>query len=364
MLNLINNDMITPGILNYKNIVLLTLVFMISGCTSLNYYTQSVQGQFEVIQKRQNISKLLDENNISDALRNKLNTVLVLREFSIRQLSLPDNDSYLSYSDLERNYVIWNIFATEEFSLDPMKWCYLIVGCLNYRGYFSESDARQHATELEKQGNDVYLGGVSAYSTLGWFDDPVLNTMLRWSDIRLATVMFHELAHQQLYIKNDTEFNEAYADAVAYIGVTKWLAQSPDKGLLKEYEQSQHQEKQFIRLVMKYKSLLSDGYQSTENEDVKREQKKELLQQMTSEFNNISQAWTTNGYQKWFSEGINNAKLAAIVTYRKYVPSFIEIYEKLDKDLTRFYSLSKFLSRCDPSKRHRILKTRSTEYDC
>lgn len=361
--------MIPQGIHYYKTIalpllVLLLLLFLISGCASLNYYAQSVQGQFEVIQKRRSISELLDENTLSVSLRNKLTTVLALREFSIRQLALPDNDSYLAYADLERNYVIWNIFATEEFSLEPMTWCYLIVGCLNYRGYFAESDARLHATELEKQGKDVYLGGVAAYSTLGWFEDPVLNTMLRWSDVRLATVMFHELAHQQLYIKNDTAFNESYADAIAHIGVTKWLEQASDKNLLKQYQQSQAQEKQFINLVMHYKSLLSEKYQSLENAEVKRELKKALFQQMATDYKTISQSWTSNDYQKWFSTGINNAKLAAIVTYRRYVSSFIDIYNKLDKDLARFYSLSNSLSNCNAMKRKEILDERQIEFEC
>jgi len=306
----------------------------------------------------------LEKDNISDTLRNKLNTVLELKDFSTRHLGLPDNNSYLSYADLERNYVIWNIFATKEFSLEPIKWCYLIVGCLNYRGYFAKSDAQQHATELEINGHDVYLGGVSAYSTLGWFDDPVLNTMLRWSDIRLATVMFHELAHQQLYIKDDTEFNEAYADSVAQIGVKKWLEQSPDNNLLKKYEQSQNQEKQFIKLVMQYKLLLNDIYQSNQDDDLKRMQKKELLKKMSDDHKFMSVNWEKNNYQKWFSEGINNAKLAAIVTYREYVPAFIEIYEKLENDLLKFNSLSKSLSSCKLMKRKEILKRRQIEFEC
>ncbi len=306
----------------------------------------------------------MEKDNISDTLRNKLNTVLELKDFSTRHLGLPDNNSYLSYADLERNYVIWNIFATKEFSLEPIKWCYLIVGCLNYRGYFAKSDAQQHATELEINGHDVYLGGVSAYSTLGWFDDPVLNTMLRWSDIRLATVMFHELAHQQLYIKDDTEFNEAYADSVAQIGVKKWLEQSPDNNLLKKYEQSQNQEKQFIKLVMQYKLLLNDIYQSNQDDDLKRMQKKELLKKMSDDHKFMSVNWEKNNYQKWFSEGINNAKLAAIVTYREYVPAFIEIYEKLENDLLKFYSLSKSLSSCKLMKRKEILKRRQIEFEC
>jgi predicted aminopeptidase len=345
-----------------RQITTMLIVFLLSGCASINYYSQSIQGQFEVLQKRQRINDVLVNNNISNALRSKLNIVLELRAFSVHQLNLPNNNSYLSYADLERDYVIWNIFATEEFSLEPVSWCYLFVGCLSYRGYFSKSDALQHASEMEKQGYDIYLGGVSAYSTLGWFDDPVLNTMVRWNDIRLATVMFHELAHQQLYIKNDTEFNEAYADAVAHIGVTRWLEQHPDTNLLKEYEQSQHQEKEFIDLIMRYKSILADIYGSAENG--KRKRKKLAFQQMRNEYLEISKTWRKDIYKKWFSTDINNAKLAAIVTYRKYVPAFIDIYGKLKKDLLKFYSYNKSLSNCKPMKRIEILENRQIEFEC
>jgi predicted aminopeptidase len=356
--------MMTQNRYYYRHTIILLIVFFLPGCASLNYYSQSIQGQVEVLQKRQSIHEILKEDNISDTLRNELNTVLSLRDFSIKLLGLPKNNSYLSYADLERNYVIWNIFATEEFSLEPITWCYLVVGCLSYRGYFSQAKAQQHATELTKQGHDVYLGGVSAYSTLGWFDDPVLNTMLRWSNIRLAKVMFHELAHQQLYIKNDTEFNEAYADAVAHIGVTKWLTQNPDKSLLKKYEQSQLQENEFIELIMRYKSTLNDLYQSAEDKKNLRKRKKEVLKQMSNEYLKISKKWKNNAYKKWFSNGINNAKLSAIVTYRKYVPAFLDIYQKLKNDLPRFYSFSKSLSACKPMKRKEILKNRDIEFEC
>jgi predicted aminopeptidase len=348
----------------FRHATILIALFFLSGCASINYYSQSIQGQFEVLQKRQSIDDILKEKNISDSLRNKLNTVLSIRDFSIQHLGLPNNNSYLSYADLERDHVIWNIFATEEFSLEPITWCYLVVGCLNYRGYFSQAEAQQHAIELEKQGYDIYLGGVSAYSTLGWFDDPVLNTMIRWSDVRLATVMFHELAHQQLYIKNDTEFNEAYADAVAHIGVTRWLEQHSDKYLLNQYKQSQYQEREFIDLIMRYKSMLNKVYQSEELENTIRKQKNALLQQMKNDYLKISQTWENTPYKKWFASDINNAKLAAIVTYRKYFPAFIDIYEKLDKNLHRFYSFSKSLMNCKLMKRKEILESRKIEFEC
>ena len=356
--------MITQQANYYRNIVLLLFTALISGCSTINYYTQSIQGQFEVIQKSQSINLLLGENNLSNSQRERLETILELRKFSTDQLGLPNNNSYLSYADLGRDYVIWNIFATEEFSLSPIKWCYLIVGCLDYRGYFSESEAKQHAMKLKEQGHDIYLGGVSAYSTLGWFDDPVLNTMLRWSDIQLATVMFHELAHQQIYIKNDTKFNESYAEVVATIGVTKWLEQSADNNVLSKYMQSQTQEKQFISLVMEYKALLSKLNLSEIGKELMRSQKELIFKQMKDKYNNLKSHWKNDPYSQWFSTGLNNAKLSAIVTYQQYASSFIGIFDKLDRDLERFYSLIKSLSECKQMKRNEILIAKEIKFEC
>lgn len=335
-----------------------------SGCASIDYYAQSIQGQFELLNKQEPIEIILKDENLPTKLRKKLNIVLELRDFSIKQLKLPDNNSYLSYADLERNFVIWNIFATEEFSLTPLKWCYLIVGCLDYRGYFNESDAHKHSLKLKEAGYDTYLGGVSAYSTLGWFDDPVLNTMLRWSNIQLAKVMFHELAHQQLYIKNDTEFNEAYAETIAYIGVKKWLKHNADEQQYVEYEQSQEHEKKFILLIMKYKALLAELYNSDKSTNLKRQHKQSLFNAMSDEYKALSQHWARNVYANWFSSELNNAKLAAIVTYRKHVPALLYIYEQLGSDLMKFYAFSTALSNCDAIKRNEILEKRKIKFEC
>jgi predicted aminopeptidase len=346
-----------------RHLLILLNIVLVSGCTSLSYYGQSIHGQFEVLQNRQPIGEVLNKNNITNELREKLKTVLLLRKFSVDVLSLPENKSYLSYSELNRDYVIWNIFANKEFSLEPETWCYLIVGCLSYRGYFSQLEAEQHAKELEHQGYDIYIGGVSAYSTLGWFDDPVLNTMLRWDETYLATVIFHELAHQQLYIKDDTEFNESYADAVAHIGVTLWLTKHGDNNQLVEYQQSQQYEEAFVKLIKRYKLLLNNLYHSDVNEAAKRQSKNTLLIKMTNEYMDLTKRWGKNPYKEWFST-INNAKLASVVTYRKYVPAFLDIYEKLEKDLAKFYSFSKSLSNCNLMKRKEILKSRKIEFEC
>jgi predicted aminopeptidase len=347
-----------------KLISILLITTLFSGCSSIQYYGQSIQGQLEVLQKRRPIEDILLQDDISSQFRNKLNTILKLRQFSIEELNLPENDSYLSYADLEREHVIWNIFANEEFSLEPQSWCYLIVGCLSYRGYFSKTKAEQHALQLKEQSYDVYLGGVSAYSTLGWFDDPVLNTMLRWSETYLATVMFHELAHQQLYIKDDTEFNESYADAVAHIGVMKWLEQQRNQDKIQKYLQSQQQEKAFVTLVLRYKLLLDELYNSSMDIAIKRKQKQILLIKLVTEYDELAKKWDKDPYKDWLTHDLNNAKLASIVTYRKYVPAFLDIYKKLEKDLNQFYSFSKSLSNCKPMKRKEILESRKIEFEC
>lgn len=347
-----------------KLFAILIIIFDITGCSTINYYRQSLQGQLEVIHKSESINKLLHQDNISEDYKEKLNLVLKLRAFSIKELGLPDNQSYTLLADMKRDYVIWNIFANPEFSLEPLNWCYFMVGCLSYRGYFSKKEAEEQQIKLEKEGYDTYLGGVAAYSTLGWFDDPVFNSMLRWDESYLATVMFHELAHQQFYVKNDTEINESFADATAHIGVTKWLKLNKDKKYLINYEQNQERENKFVELINRYKSILKKLYQSSIKEEDKRTQKRMILEEMEKEYFEMSQKWQSNPYEKWFRGGINNAKLASVITYRKYVPAFLEIYDKLNQELTKFYSFAKALIECNPLKRKDILYQRVIEFEC
>ena len=348
----------------FRNFSLLLLLILLYGCASLSYYNQSISGQLEIFQKSKSIETWLKTNELDQTTRTKLKTILELRQFSVRELGLPDNKSYLSYADLGRDYVLWNIFATEEFSLQPIKWCYLIVGCLSYRGYFSIDDAKHLEATLRKQGYDVYLGGVAAYSTLGWFSDPVLNTMLHWDDIQLAKVMFHELAHQQFYIKNDTEFNEAYADTIALIGVRKWLAKKHVQKEIEAFESEQRKENQFIDLVMHYRNLLDSLYNSEIKNSVKRTRKAELFRQMREDYEVMHQDWNSNDYKSWFAEEINNAKLAAVITYRRYVPVLLEIYEETGGNLNDFYNIIKTLSLCTPEKREEILNKRQIKFEC
>ena len=203
--------------------IILALGTLLSSCSTLSYYRQSMSGHLQLLQSRQDVDSLLHSIDTPDELKHRLKSISRLREFASQRLGLPDNNSYRSYADIGRKYVVWNVFATPALSFEPHTSCFFIVGCLSYRGYFKKADAVKYMESLKDDGFDIYLGGVIAYSTLGWFDDPILNGMLERNDSDLARLIFHELAHQQLYIKDDTEFNEAFADAVALIGLEYWL---------------------------------------------------------------------------------------------------------------------------------------------
>jgi len=201
--------------------LLLLVLLLLGGCTTLSYYRQSVSGQWELWEKRRPIDEVIAAPDTPSALRKKLQSVLAMRDFASAELALPDNDSYRSYADLQRPFVVWNVFAAKPFAMTLKRWCFPFAGCVGYRGYFSQTEAQKFADEQAAAGLEVYVGGVAAYSTLGWFDDPMLNTVLNRSPARIAGLVFHELAHQQLYIKGDTAFNEAFATTVELGGVRR-----------------------------------------------------------------------------------------------------------------------------------------------
>jgi predicted aminopeptidase len=203
---------------------ILLILLMFSGCTQLGYYTQSVSGQLDIWRREKPIHEVIEDAASPPALRDKLAQVLVIREYASRELALPANSSFRRYADLQRPFVAWNVFATEEFSMQPKTWCFAVAGCVSYRGYFAKADAENFAVGIAAAGHDVYVGGVPAYSTLGWFADPVLNTFIHYSPVELARLIFHELSHQVVYVKDDTVFNESFAVAVERAGVARWIA--------------------------------------------------------------------------------------------------------------------------------------------
>ena len=326
-------------------------------CQSLPYYDQAINGHTEILRSRVPISDLIEDPDTPAILRKKLVFIQTVRDFAEKQLHLPVNDHYLSYVDLNRPYVVWNVFAAPEFSLEPKTWCFPIVGCVAYRGYFSEQDARRFGDSLKQENYDVFIGGAIAYSTLGWFDDPVLSTFLNLSAPEIAALIFHELAHAILYIQDDTAFNEGFATAVEQEGLRRWQSSAND---LKGYENwllkgQRHQ--QFISLVSKYRAKLEDLYQSNLPLTEKRNQKAAVFNQMRSDFLDLkSDHGAMAAYDAWFSHPLNNAQLISVSTYHDWVPAFRKILSASGGDLEEFYQTCRQLAKKDAAERHRILE--------
>ncbi len=334
-------------------------------CASTTYYLQSVNGHIDIHTKKQPISEVLVTEETDEILQGKLKMVIDIRRFASEHLALPENDSYTEYADLDRDFVIWNVFATPELSLEPKQWCFLFVGCLDYRGYFSKETAIEYAQKLETQGYDVFVGGVAAYSTLGWFNDPVLNTMLGIDKIYLANVIFHELAHQKFYLKNDTAFNEGFAETVAQTGVQRWLELNGSDADIRKYSAKRSDENLFVNLVLKYKKKLGIIYNSDSAIDEKMASKDLLLSQLEEEYKVLYQAGKNSGqYLSWLSSGLNNAKLATVITYQDYVAGFLTLFHHVHGNYQNFYELVKYLGNCNKFTRKSILENKVTVFQC
>ena len=358
-----------PGIINYhlllSRTVIIILMLTTGGCSTIEYYAQSIHGHMDIMNKREPIRELLNNKNINPALAEKLEVVLNIREFAISGLFLPGNDSYLEYADLKREFVVWNVFAAPAYSIQLEQWCFLIAGCLSYKGFYSREKAENFAAALEAENFDVYIGGVRAYSTLGWFRDPVLNTMLLKDDIYLAKLIFHELTHQKIYIKNDTEFNEAMAEAIARIGIIKWLEHTGDNNRIMEFKTQLLHNDRFFELVFETQNKLDVLYQSDKADHIKENEKNILFESMDTEYRALSKQWKNDDrFDAWFNDGLNNAKLAAIVTYRKLVPSFINIYNRLNQDLPGFYKILGKFENCSRERRRQILREDLNKFEC
>jgi predicted aminopeptidase len=330
-----------------------TLVAISSvGC----YLLQSAQGQLALMSKREPIARVIEKPSTPPALRAQLKEVTAIRDFATRELGLPDNGSYRSYADLGRPYVVWNVVAAPEFSVDPKEWCYPVVGCVAYRGYFSEQRARRFGTRLHSEGLDVVVGGVAAYSTLGHFNDPVLNTMMGWNDVELAAIVFHELTHQLLYVPNDSSFNEALATTVEEEGVRRWLhSQGRDADLAKHLEQQAHYLK-VIDLLTATRAELREIYASGMTPDHMREKKRAAFADMRASYAALKTGWGGHApFESWFAEDLNNAHLASIATYFSCVPGFERELKAAGGDLAVFYARVRELAKLDQEKRDALV---------
>ena len=315
-----------------RTILTLGLCCLLSSC----YYVQATRGQIEVLSKREPIDEILESPETEAELRRRLGLVQDARQFSVDELGLPDNRSYRSYSDVERDYVVWNVFAAPEFSLEAREWCYPIVGCVSYRGYFSEEAAHREAGKLREKGFDVAVGGVPAYSTLGNFNDPVLNTMMRWDDVTLVSTLFHELAHQVLYIKDDTAFNESFATAVEEIGIERWLAAKGRPGDMDAYRAGKALRRRLVDLVNAARDDLADYYGREIDPDTMRQLKSARLEQLAFDVSAELRA-AGRSENHWLTGKLNNARLLPMSLYDGQVPAFLALYADCGSKLECLY---------------------------
>ena len=339
-----------------RTLSVIGLILLFSGCQTVYYYGQVINGQLSIISQSEPIEELLQDSDIDEKLKKRLVFILEVRKFAENDLHLPVENNYLSYVDLDRSYVMWSVFAAPEFSLEPKTWCYPIAGCVAYRGYFAEKDAHEYAGTLKKKNLDVYVGGVSAYSTLGWFDDPVLSTMMRMSETDSAALIFHELAHKLLYVPGDSAFNESFATAVEQEGIRRWLMGKSDRYAHDEYLTKYRKHRQFIELITKYRSRLESVYQSQDADPVKREKKAELFNQMIRGHDALKQQWNGRSrYSHWFEQPLNNAKLVSVFTYQDWVPAFKAILNRKNGDLIQFYQECQQLAEKSRAERYEAL---------
>jgi predicted aminopeptidase len=328
---------------------------LLPGCGTM-YIAQAAHGQWEVLHDRRPIDAVMSDADTPPALRSRLAAVRAARDFASQQLGLPDNKSYRSFSDLKRPYVVWNVVATPEFSVEPVRWCFPIAGCVAYRGYFAEKHAEAFGARLHKRGFDVVVDGVPAYSTLGRFADPVLNTMLIYGDRELAAIIFHELAHQLIYVADDSEFNEAFAVTVEDTGLERWLGFTGRKEELTEYRAERSRDFAFNTLFTNRRAQLARLYLSKIPPEAMRERKREEFEALAQDIRDLERRQgRASGYEEWISAGLNNAHLASVATYFDCVPGFERVLAQEGGDLPRFYAAVRALAREPQAQRHREL---------
>jgi predicted aminopeptidase len=310
----------------------------LTGCTSLGYLAQAAHGQFQLMRTRRPIEQVIADPGSSDSLKTRLMLVEDARDFAVSDLKLPENRSYRLYGDLGRPYAVWNVVAAPEFSVTPLHWCFPFTGCISYRGYFHERSARRFAASLAARGNDTLVAGVTAYSTLGHFADPVTNTMLRYGDNDMVATIFHELAHQLIYVPGDSQFSESFAMTVEEEGLRRWLAARGRAGELQAILTQHRDEQTIVKVFAEGRRQLATLYAQPLPLDQMRERKQQILKATGEQVLSLEQQYHLPMYDLWINAGLNNAHLASIGTYYDCVPGFQRLLQANGGDLPSFYA--------------------------
>jgi len=353
-----NPPVAAPVVRAVRALLLAAACTLLCGCGTL-YLMQAASGEWQVLRRRVPIDTLLADPHTPPALRAHLQQVRAAREFASGELRLPDSSSYRSYADIGRPYVVWNVVAAPEFSVSPQRWCFPIAGCVAYRGYFRERRAREFAAALAVRGFDVAVDGVPAYSTLGSFADPVLSSMLRYGDDELAATIFHELAHQLLYVRGDSEFNEAFATTVEDAGLERWLNSRGASQRLQQLRERQTHAAAFVSLLARSRTRLALLYASGATRDEMRERKAQILGALAADIRalELREGASYPLYEEWIAAGLNNARLASVSTYFDCLPGFRRLLGESGDDLARFYAAARQLARQPRAVRHARLCT-------
>lgn len=332
---------------------------LLGGCAQLGYYKQSVAGHLALVRAAEPVEDWLARPDLDPTLRRQLTLTQAMRRFASEQLHLPDNSSYRRYADLHRGAAVWNVVATPELSLQLKTWCYPIMGCAGYRGYFQREAALAMAAQLKAEGLEPYVYGVPAYSTLGWSNwfggDPLLNTFIHYPEGQLARMIFHELAHQVAYAEDDTAFNESFATAVEQIGVARWLAGRPEA--LRDDEQSRVRQEQIQALLKTSRERLHEAFQGPGDDQRKREAKREVFARLQQDYETLKrEQWQGDArYDRWIG-GMNTAALAIQGSYNDLVPDFIRLFERHQRDWPSFYAEVRRLAALPKDERREALR--------
>ncbi len=333
-------------------VALAVLALPVSGC----YLVQSAVGQFELMHERRPIDALIADPAQPPALRTRLAAVAEIRDFATRELALPDNGSYRSYADLHREYAVWNVVAAPEFSIDPIRWCFPVVGCVAYRGYFVQARAQAYARRLRADGDDVAVEGVAAYSTLGHFDDPVLNTMLGYSDTQLASIIFHELTHQLVYVAGDASFDEALATTVEEEGVRRWLHARREDAQIARRDRWRARQLDVLALLQRTREALARLYASGIPPAEMRARKRAQFEALRAQYATLTADLGPRApFADWFDGPLDNARLASLATYYDCVPGFERELRAAGGDLPAFYRRVRALARLPKDERDRAV---------
>ena len=334
----------------------ISLVLTSTGCAQLSYYAQATQGQLGLVASAKPIDQWLADPNVSDQLKQRLTRAKQIRKFAVQELELPDNGSYTKYAELNRPYVVWNVIATPELSMKPVQWCFPVAGCVDYRGYYRKEDAQRFAHDLRSQGYEVRVSGVPAYSTLGWFNDPVLSTFIAYPEAEVARMLFHELAHQVAYAPGDTPFNESFATTVESIGVEQWLDKHGNPDSRERYREFRQRKRDFIDLLTQHRQRLEEVFATDISDDEKRNQKALVITSLKQAYHQIrDEKWGGySGYDQWFAEPITNAHFVLVATYEELVPAFQALHAK-SGSMKKFYANVQAMAKQDKARRREQL---------